>query len=182
MSICITSYLWESIYVIKQMHDHNRAESLLSVYGDMELDGDLFYELAVESSLQVFSDTRRYFNDEHELETLVFFDPVLTEFYVLCEEYEKARKLSKEKNRYRYEAEAAILSGLSFDDYSYNYHVYTDPLEHGGCRIALLLYVDFYSHYAVPGGLLHIYDALNHGIERIKKELYEEHTEFKEAA
>ncbi len=167
----ISTWLLESLYTMKQMYDHGCANDVLKTYGDYALDGDMMFEIACDCMERVFCDTRSYCNQSEEIETLVFFDPVITNFYLLCEEYERQTSLPSQENPYRAEMQRAISSGFSFDDYSYGHAIYTTPNGHSGCKLVLLLYPEFCSHYAVPNGLLEIRDAFVYTTERMHKEL-----------
>lgn len=167
----ISTWLLESLYTIKQMYDHGCADDVLETYGDYELDGDMVFEIASDCMERVFSDMRHYYNQSEETETLVFFDPIITNFYLLCEEYERKSGLPPQENPYRVEMQRAISSGFSFDDYSYGHAIYTTPNGHSGCKLVLLFYPEFCSHYAVPNGLLEIRDAFVYATERMHKKL-----------
>lgn len=167
----LSTWLWESLYTLKQMHDHGRADKLLAYFGADEVDGETVYEIACEGIGHVFADTRSYYNHKEEIETLVFFDPIITNFYQMCAEYERRKGIPFQQNPYWTDMERAISSGFSFGDYSYSHGIYTDPQDHSGCKLILLFYPEFCSHYAVPGGLLDIRDAFISNTERLRREL-----------
>ncbi len=164
-------WLWESLYTVKQMYDHGCADQILTVYGNDEIDSDMVFEIACDGIGQIFEDTRNYCNDSAEIETYVFFDSMITDFYRLCEEYERKTKCSVRENSYRAEMKQAICNGFAFQDYSYDFEIHTDPQGHSGCKLVLLLSPEFCCHYQVPNGLLDIRDAFTSGTERLRREL-----------
>ena len=171
METDMSAFFWETLYIVKQMHDHGVGDRLLKLFGNDEIDSDSIYELAWEAIGSVFSDTRHYYNSENEIETLVFFDPVIDSFYRLCEEYEQIYGICPEENEFRRSMKNEVRNALSFGDYSYDYTVVTDTKKSLGCRIVLLFYVDFCCHHEIPGGLLDIRDALVYHGELLRKEL-----------
>ena len=164
-------YLWEALYILKALYDHGKGEKLVNRYRDREVDGDDMYEIAMEAIGYVFADTRFYYDEEKEIDVNVFFDPMITEFFRLCEQYEAEDGVPPENDPYRQELYQAIDTGFSFNSYSYIYRVYTDTSKKNGCRIVLLFYCEFCTHYEVPGGLLDVYDAFEEQTLRLKREL-----------
>lgn len=169
----LNTWLWESLYTVKQMYDHDCADGILERFGDDEIDGDMVNEIAFDGIDEVFVDTRHYYNCIEEIETLIFFDPIITSFYQMCVEYERKKEIPVGENPYRADMGRAINSCFSFSDYSYSYGIYDDPKGHRGCKLVLFLYPEFCSHYAVPSGLLDIRDAFVSGAERLRQELEE---------
>lgn len=157
----LDAYLWETLYILWQFHTHGKADSLLRLYGQTELDGELIYELAYEASCTVFADTRNYYNQEAEYDVLVFFDPALDAFYEVCRNYEAQFALSPAENPHRTALQQEVSSAFALSSYGYQYYLYTDLDRKGPCRIVLVSDCEFYSLYEVPGGLLDILDALH---------------------
>lgn len=164
-------YLWETLYILKELYDHGKGKAILDDYAPYEITGDYCYEVAREAIEHTFEDTRNYYNEEEDLEINVFFDPIITEFFQLCEQYEAETGIPPETNRFRNAITHAIESGFCFDGYSYGYHVYNDTSRKNGCRIVLLFYCEFCSYYEVPGGLLDVYDAFEYQTSLLKAEL-----------
>lgn len=167
----LSDYLWEALYILKSLYDHGKGEAILHYYAAHNIDGDDWYEMAMEAVGYIFLDTRGYYNEEKEIEVNVFFDPMITEFFRLCEQYETEDGIPPENNQYRQDLYRAIESGFCFNSYSYSYRVYTDTSRKNGCRIVLLLYCEFYNHYEVVNGLLDVYDAFEFQTQRLKEEL-----------
>lgn len=74
-------YMWETLYVLKELYDHGKGKALLDSYAPCEIDGDYCYEVARAAIGDVFEDTRDYYDEEQEIEINVFFDPIITEFF-----------------------------------------------------------------------------------------------------
>lgn len=166
----INAYIFEGIYLMKQLYDHERGRGVFEAYRDETIEEDDFYEISYEACFAVIQDTRQYYNQEQEMEIYVFFDPVITEVFALCREYEKAQGITPAENPYRADIERAVFHEMSFSGYDYNVRLYDDA-SRGGCRLVLLLGCEFYEHYAIPGGLLDLCDSFCDLAERIKGEL-----------
>lgn len=164
-------YLWESLYILKELYDHGKGKDILDYYAPYKINGDYFYEMAVEVIGDVFEDTRCYYNEEQDLEVNVFFDPMITEFFQLCEQYEAEGGIPPENNPFRQNLYRAIESGFYFSSYSYGYHVYDDTSRKNGCRIVLLFYCEFCNHYEAAGGLLDVFDAFVYQTTCLKEAL-----------
>ena len=164
-------YLWETLYVLKSLYDHGKGQNLLDYYASHNIDSDDFYEVAMEAIGHIFEDTRVYYNGEQEIETNVFFDPVITEFFLLCDQYETERGILPESSQFRQGLYRAIESAFCFNSFSYTYTVYTDTSKKNGCRIVLLFYCEFCNHYEAVDGLLDVYDAFVEQTRRLKEEM-----------
>ena len=169
----IDDYLWESVYIMKSVYDHSPDAAVLQFYRNDELDGDYVYEIAENSVDQFFADTRMYYNENEDLSVYVFFDPIITGFWQLCDEYEQRCGFKPEENRYRKEMGKALDSALHIPDYSYNAIWYTDTKHKNGCRLVLLCYCEFCGFQWIPEALKEAYDAFVHHAKRLKDALEE---------
>ncbi len=169
----IDDYAWESLYILKDLYDHNDKSPVLDMYKDTKIDGDYMYEIALNSMGTIFEDTRNYYDEEKEYDVYVFFDPIITDYWRLCVEYERRTGTPKEESSYRKEMLGAINSALSFPDYSYGTYSYEDTSRRNGCRLVLVLGPEFCCHYMVPGALCEAYDAFDYHTQRLRKALAE---------
>ena len=165
----INDYLWETLYLMKALHDHGKGKSLLDSYANVVMDPDFYGEVIWNSIGYVFEDTRQYYQEEKDLEVWVFFDPIIQEFYSLCARYERERHVKLEDNPYRKDMCRSLECGLAYNGYDYFYQVYDDHREK--CRIVLLLGCEFQAHYEVVPGLLDICEAYHMQVRRLKEEL-----------
>lgn len=167
----INSWLWEGIYTLKQLYDHGKTEGTLKDFKSHTLDSDDAGEIAMCAINDVFATTRDHWRERDEIETYVFFDPVLDEFFRLCRAYEQENHMAPEDDPFREDMYRAIRSGLLFDDYSYDYIVYDGSQRDGKCKLILKVYPEFCHSYEVAGGLLEVYDAFCDQTKRLRKEL-----------
>lgn len=167
----LNDYVWEAVYILKELYDHGKGRELIESYKDEKLSEDDFYQMAMEAIGYVFADSRFYYNEDKELDVNVFFDPVITEFFQLCKQYEEAKGISEEGNRFRQELYKGLQSDFYFSSYSYDFRLYDDTTRKGGCRIVLLLYPEFGNHYEAVGGLLDVYDTFAYQTKRLKEEM-----------
>ena len=114
----ISEYLWETLYAIKAVYDHDPKAQIFQLYKDTAIDGDDLFEIAENAINQFFVDTREYFNEDNEVATYVFFDPIITQYWKLCDEYEKRLQLDPKENRFRSDMNRALESALYIPDYS----------------------------------------------------------------
>jgi len=167
----INEYLWECLYEMKAVYDHDPEAPVLQTYHDTALDGDDAFEFGMNAMHQFFADTRCYYDDDKDLEVTVFYDPIITDFWRLCEEYEAITGLSREKDPFRKELICNLESALYIPDYSYDARWYCDTKRRGGCRLVLLVYCDFCGSCYIPAALADAYDAFAYHTERLKKEM-----------
>lgn len=161
----------ESIYLFKRLHDRGMAEGLMKSYGNTEIDADMYYELSYESIGSVFTDSNNFYNQEEEIETWVFMDPLLDEFCVLCQSYELEHTVSPDENPYRDKFENIIRSGLSFGSYDYDFDWKLLPTDRGRNRILLFMGPEFAFASEVPCGLMDIYDGLEYCVKHLRTEI-----------
>ena len=169
----INDYLWETIYVLKSVYDHDQDAPVLNMYRDSVIDGDYVGEIAYNSINQFFADTRGYYDEEKELDIHVFFDPVITEFWKLCDEYEEHRRLRPEDNTFRKEMCRALDAALYIPDYSYDFRLYSDTKHKNGCRLVLLCYCEFCGYHYIPEALSEASDCFVFHTKKIKAALAE---------
>ena len=167
----ISEYLWECLYVMKHVYDHNPKASIFQLYGKEVIDGEGIYEVSMNALDQFFAETRFYFNEDKEIETFVFFDPLINECWKLCDEYEANNHLQPEDNEFRRGLERSLESALYIPDYSYDGRWYADTKHKSGCRLVMLCYCEFYGHCYLPAALSEAYDAFAYYAEQLKKAL-----------
>lgn len=167
----LAPYIFECLYVMKQLYDHPSGEKIVEQYCDCVVDGDCFYELSLDAAMGIFKDSRDYYNEENEVSTLVFMDPMITEFCELCERYEAQRGIAAEDNIFRKEFGRAVDLAIRFDSYDYGYWFYDGRLGHGRKRLVFLSGCEFADHYVLPEALLNIYDALTLQLQNLRREL-----------
>ena len=169
----ISEYLWETLYAIKAVYDHDPKAQIFQLYKDTAIDGDDLFEIAENAINQFFDDTREYFNEDNEVATYVFFDPIITQYWKLCDEYEKRLQLDPKENRFRSDMNRALESALYIPDYSYNAAWYSDTKHKNGCRIVILCYLEFNTYHWIPTALSEAYDAFVHYTQQIKAAIAE---------
>ncbi len=167
----INDWLWETVYILKTVYDHDPKAAALRLFKDMKIDGDNVYEIAEMAIDQFFADVRRYYNEEKELSAYVVFDPIITGFWKSCDEYEERLRLKPEENKYRKGMENALSSALYIPDYSYDTRCYMDTKHEGGCRLVMLCYCEFCGYHWIPEALSEAYDAFVHYTALIRDDL-----------
>lgn len=174
----------------KRLYDCGIADRFKGLWDVYSLDGDEYWELAREAMGWAFTDTRLYYNENDEIETWLFVDPLIDRFCELCQKYETRRGISEDENFYRKEMETVLHEGFNFNSYSYGYDWRLSDKERGRKCLLLFIGCEFYSSDEVPEGLLHIKDGFEAMIARLEKELSKETriiplsliTAYKEAA
>ena len=58
-------------------------------------------------------------NERKDVDTWLFADPIIDRFCRLCQEYERDKGITEEKNPYRSTIEQTIRENFRFDSYSY---------------------------------------------------------------
>lgn len=169
----INAYLWAAVYVLKTVYDHNPESPIFHEYANVVIDGDLIYEISENAIHQFFADTREYYNEEDDVATYVFFDPIITQYWKLCDEYEKRLQLDPKDNCFRKDVDHALDSALYINDYSYDYTWSTDTRRANGCKLVLLCYCEFGSYHWIPKVLSEAYDAFVHYTKLIKEAIAE---------
>lgn len=158
----------------KNLCDYGMTEKVKDWFGSCKLDGDYYWELAHEAMGWVFQDTRLYYNEDREIDTWLFADPVIDRFCKLCREYETRRGISEEANPYRKDMERILHEEFTFDSYSYGYDWRLSPNVRGRKCLLLFTGYEFYSHDEVPIGLIEIKDGFTSIIARLEMELSKE--------
>ena len=158
----------------KSLSDCGMMEKVKDWFGSYKLDGDSYWELAYETIGFVFEDTRHYFNDNDEIETWMFTDPVIDRFCQLCQEYEARRGISEEGNPYRRDMTQILHDNLSFNSYGYGYDWRLSPSDRGRKCLLLFTGCEFYGHDEVPTGLLEIKDGFKTMVTCLETKLSKE--------
>lgn len=167
--IDVDDYLWETVFMLKVVYDHNPGAPILRNYKTTVMDGDYAYEIAESAIDEFFAHTCRDYNDEEDLSIYIFSDPLITEFWKLCDKYEEKLRLNPKENKYRTEMDRDLDSALYIPDYSYDARWFMDTRNEGGCRLELLCYCEFCGYFWIPEALSEAYDAFVFHTNRIKK-------------
>lgn len=155
----------------KRLCDCGMTEDVKNWFGSCKLDGDCYWEIAYETIGWAFEDTRHYYNENDEVETWLFIDPVIDRFCKLCQEYETRRAIREEDNPYRKDMEQILHEGLTFSGYSYGYDWRLSPNDRGRKCLLLFTGCEFYNHDEVFEGLMEIKYGFEATSERLKEEL-----------
>jgi len=158
----------------KNLYDCGLATRFNRTFGFWHLDGDDYWELAREAIGWVFQDTREFYNEEQEIETWLFIDPVIDRFCKLCQEYETRKGISEEENPYRADMERTIHDGFAFSSYSYNYDWRLSSKDRGRKCLLLFTGCEFYNTDEVPTGLQDIKDGFENMVTKLERELFKE--------
>lgn len=158
----------------KSLYDCGMAEQLKKWCGTCELDGDFYWELAHEATGWVFQDTRLYYNENDEMETWLFTDPIIDRFCKLCQEYESRKGISEKENPYRNDMERILHDGFTFSGYSYGYDWRLSQEDRGRKCLLIFTGCEFYCNDEVPAGLLEIRDGFETMIAHLEDELSKE--------
>lgn len=158
----------------KNLYEYGMGEQIIEWFGRHKLDGDYYWELAYEAMSWAFQGTRQYYNEEHEMDTWLFTDPMIDRFCQLCQEYETRSGISEEENPYRKDMERILHDSLTFNSYSYGYDWRLSPKDRGRKCLLLFTGCEFYSSDEVPIGLLDIKDGFEIMNARLEKELSKE--------
>ena len=79
------------------------------------LDEDSCYALGLEASEWIFQNTAHYYNERKDVDTWLFADPIIDRFCRLCQEYERDKGITEEKNPYRSTIEQTIRENFRLD-------------------------------------------------------------------
>jgi len=162
-----------SLRLAKKLYDCGLAEQFKESFESQILDGDDYWTLAYEAAGWVFQDTCQYYNEEAEIETWLFTDPVIDRFCELCREYETRQGICEEQNSYRRDMAGIIRENFSFNSYSYNYDWRLSSKDRGRKCLLLFIGCEFYSSDEVPAGLLEIKNGFCMLNEKLECELAE---------
>lgn len=167
----IDCYTFEFLSVAKDLYDYGLLDKVLKTCGNMEVCED-YYSLTWEGIYQVFECFRQYYNEETGIDTMVFFDPVITEFYRLCAMYEARRNIRKDRDLFRDEMEKAVYRCFCLD--SYDFDVLLCDGTHGSPRLVILSGEEFYGHSELPGVLSEVRNTFMRLCGQIKEMLVTE--------
>ena len=137
--------------------------------GSYPVDTEDYYELFYDGVASVFEETRTYYNEEDEVETLVLFDPLMDEFFHLCREYERRKGVSREDNPFRSRGQQEVHDSFGFMDYSCDWWLCDE--QHGRPRLVILFNYDFCGHHALPGAVAESKNELKNQIIGLGKAL-----------
>ncbi len=162
-------YFFDNLCVAKQLWDAGVGGSFFDYCGSFPADTEDYYELFYYGVASVYEKTCNYYNEEKEIETLVFFDPLMDEFFRLCREYEWRKGISREDNPLRSRGQREIHDSFGFVDYCCDWWLYDE--QHGRPRLVILFDCNFCGHHALPGAVADSRCELESQIIGLKKAL-----------
>ena len=170
----LSEEVWDSLFLLKKAHNHDQSSKLLQKYAKEKLSDDDFYDIAWCIVPEFYSDIRVYWNEESYSHSIVIFDPIITNFWHLCDEYEKRLHLKLGDNCFRKQMKRVFESAMCFDSNEYyDYISYDDTSKKNGCRFVLRLGYEFCEDYSLAYALIQIYDAFVSLTTRIKAAMAE---------
>lgn len=164
-------YFFENLCMAKELWDAGAGSSFFDHCGSYPVDTEDYYELFYYGVASVYEKMCSYYNEEKEIETLVFFDPLMDEFFRLCREYERRKGVSGENNPFRRHGQREIHDSFGFVDYCCDWWLYDE--QHGRPRLIVLFDCYFYGHHALPGAVVNSRSELESQIIGLKKALAE---------
>lgn len=167
MAFGIDGGVFEFLSVAKDLYDHDLLDKVTENYGNLEVCDDC-YSLAWDGIANIFEDFRQYFREETGVETLVFFDPVITEFYRLCAEYEAQMGAGKDRESFRKKAEAEVSQCFCLNSYDFDV-LLCDGSKKGDPKLVILSGEEFYGHTELPGALSDARDTFESYCKRLKE-------------
>lgn len=167
----LNSDFFAMLRLAKLLYDGPLSEKARKKFGLFELNEDNYYELSYEAATLVFEETSCYYNENAEVETWVFCDPVMDRFCQLCGQYERRGGLTEDGNRYRKEVERAIASSFDFGSYACDFDWQLSAADRGRKRILFYTGPEFYDIWQLPECLLDILDEFKRVNEALEREL-----------
>lgn len=162
------------LFIAKDLYDYDLLDKVVDTCGNMEVCDD-YYSLAWEGISNVFETVRGSYNEERQEETLVFRDPVITEFYHLCSVYEEQKGVSKEDNPFRQDGERQVYQSLSMS--AYDYDARTCEGIRGGPRLVFWSGEEFCGTEELPASLAEARYAYKTYCDRLKEAIAKEQAE-----
>ena len=90
---------FSALRLAKIFFDSDVPDKAKNDIGIWELDEDSCYALGLEASEWIFQNTAHYYNERKDVDTWLFADPIIDRFCRLCQEYERDKGITEEKNR-----------------------------------------------------------------------------------
>lgn len=159
---------FEFLATAKRIYDAGLMDKVLEACGNWEVCEDC-YSLAWEGIYRIFKEFRQYYNEGAGIETMVFFDPVISEFYRLCALYENKMGVDKDHSPLRKEGEQGVYGCFCLDAFDYGVQLYDG--EYGKPRLVVLPSEEFYGYSELPEALADVRDTLEAHCTRLKKAL-----------
>lgn len=173
MGFNIDPCTFEFLSIAKDLYDYGLLDRVLKSIGGIEVCED-WYAIAWEGIFSVFEQFRPYYKDDTEIDTMVFFDPVITGFYRLCAFYEAKNGISKECNSYRQDGEREVYQCFYMDAYDYDVRLFDGT--RGSPRLVILSGEEFCGHAELPRVLAEVRDTFGSYCRKLKAAIVTERT------
>lgn len=162
---------FEFLSVAKDLHDCGLLDKVMEAFPNMEVCED-YYSIAWEGIANVFECFRQYYKEDTQMETMVFFDPVITKFYRLCALYEANNNISEINNALRRDGEKEVYQCFCLNSYDFDVLLYDS--RHGSPRLVILSGEEFYGHTELPRVLSEVKDTFENHCKKLEKALIKE--------
>lgn len=159
---------FDFLSIAKMLYDNDLLDKILETCGNMEVCED-FYSIAWEGINAIFETFRPYYNENRGVGSMVFFDPVITEFYWLCGLYEQENQLEAGTAPFREDGENEVYRCFNLESYDYGVFLYDGS--HGKSRMVILYGEEFYGENELPEVLLDVKYTFMSYCKRIKNAL-----------
>lgn len=160
---------FENLHLAKRLWDENAASHFLDLCGDWPVDSEEYYEIAWSGIHSIFKQIGSYFNESKEIETIVFFDPLIDKFFQLCAAYEKRMGLTPEENTLRSNGVREVHNSFGFWDYSCGWTLYGE--DHGRPRLVVIFDEEFCGLHFLPVALASAKSELESQVQNLEAAL-----------
>lgn len=166
-----------ALYIAKAFADAGKLEKLIDLCGD-QLREDSYYEY-ISCAWEIISESayinyKRQYEYDYDITHIYFSEPVMVEYYRLCEEYGRRHRLKEKDNPYYKDARTHVNYCLSFNAYCYDYEIITGTAKKRSSGIHVVFDDEFYEHQFLFAGLLEAFDYYKNKVNELKQVLESE--------
>lgn len=164
-------WFFQNLITAKNLADSGYLDEFLKNCGDFSVDDESSYELAWGGIASVFPDLCNYFNNDKEIEAIVFFDPLIDEFTRLCKLYEEREGIPFGTSVLRESAVREIYGSFELYGYAYDYDFRFYHQGHGRDRMVMLMGCEFCEFDQLPTTLAEVRNELGNQVCKLRAEL-----------
>lgn len=161
------------VRVAKLLKDHGREDAFQLIRDCYCADYDDEYPASIEALENISDFFRHDYDDESDMERMYFSDRAIMEYYRLCREDARLRKIPFEESPLVKKAEDYVQEWMNEPGCYYcGYGIKLDPEEQWGCGIIFdYSAYDFYEYYPLLQRMLHVLDFYRDELPTLRREV-----------
>lgn len=165
-------YLVGMLSTMKLMFDSGKGEGLFNAFEKVRFDPEYQYELFWEALMYASDFYDEKYHEDDDATEYTLSDKVVTEYYVLCKQYGRRKRIRFKDNPYVKKADDYVTEQMNaIRDYGIGWNLFTKTTGEYTSALNIWLYPGFIQTVELIESILDVFDFYEKEIQTLRAEL-----------